>query len=741
MSKRTNENEEKNSVLVAVRDYQDKPLVDLACNLAGKEGSVCVVAGNPDVETQIWTWLKEYQENSEILLDIIIHHQQIAEYIILQENKKIEAKILVLGWSGKESKGRYILSRTLDSVLQNASNDIIIAKRNYTPSPQNILIPVAGGPNAIHAVKIAHQTNPQAKITLLYVASQYASAEINAGRERLEKIDNSFPPIKTTHKVVVANSPTEGILQEVSEEYDLLIIGASTERNVINRFIFGNIPKTIFNRSPIPTIILRRKIPFLRSARQKLWVRLFNFLPNVSISEQTRAYREIQKGIRHNIDYSFMLSLGALFAALGFLLDSPEIIVGAMMVSPLMASILGMSLNIVLGETRNFWRALMMMLQGVLLAIIMGVVIGLIAPNPQVTHEMLAFSQPSLLDLGIALIAGVTASYSISRSNVSSSFAGVAVAAALTPPLSNVGLTLVMGEFALTKGAGLLFTTNLIAIIAAGALVFILLGFRPKYKKTEKNITLQRGLFGTVVLLILVTIPLATFTYQSTIMNKLHNDVKEAITSGVAEINGAELDSWELEDNDLTDESLQINVILRGPSSIKHATARMLQENIANHLQHSVALTVSTIPSEKLRAFDPPTPTNTPTSTSTNQPTNTSTPTTTPTASKTPRPPTNTATLTPTNTPTITPSPTNTPWFLNVVDVNYWGLRVYYSPNGLEVARIEEGTSVIVLDGPVEIDGAVWYYITVDGQHLEGWVEGEYLAPISTPTPTLSPTP
>jgi len=720
--------EEKCPVLVAVRDKQDKTLVDLACDLArGKNGSACIVAGNPDAESQTWTWLRDYQETSEVPLDIIIHHRQIADRIILQENKNSNAEILVLGWSGKTPGGRYFLSSTLDSVLQNASNDILITQRNYSSPPQHILIPVAGGQNAIRAVEIAHQMNPQAQITLLYVASHHlGQVERNVGRERLSDIANGFPDIQTSARIVVANNPIQGILEEADEGYDLLIVGASAETNIVNRFIFGNIPKTILQRSPIPTIIIRRRIPFLRSARQKLWVSLFNFLPTVSAKEQTNAYRSIQKGIRHNVDYSLMLSLGALFAALGFLLDSPEIIVGAMMVSPLMAAILGISLNVVLGESRNFWRALTMMLRGVILAIIMGGVIGFIAPNPQVTHEMLAFSQPSLLDLGIALVAGTTAAYAISRTNVSSAFAGVAVAASLTPPLANIGLTLVMGQFDLAQGAGLLFTTNLIAIIAAGALVFIWLGYQPRSQNTQKTTTVQRGLLGMVILLLLVTIPLAVLTYQSTVETRLHEEVEKAVQAGVSELSGAELDKWELENSPLKEETLQISIILRGPSSIRHSTARSLQESIAEYLQRSVALTVSTIPSAELRAYIPPTPTNTPTPTSTNEPTHTPTPTFTNTPTLTPSP---TITSTPTSTPTITPTPTSTPWFLTVVNVNYLGLHVHYSPGGFVLGKIPKESIVIVLKSPVIVNEAEWYYVSFPKQYLEGWVEGKYLAP------------
>ncbi len=601
-------------VLVAAQNKRDAPLVDLACDLArGKNGIVHVVAVSESDEPKLLPWLRDYQENDDISLNIVLHHHQKADQIILQEAKESKAEILVLGWSKQTSGGRYILSRTLDSVIQNASTDVLIAQRAYPDTPYNILIPVAGGQNAIRAIDIAHQMSPTAKITLLSVAARHlGQAAKTVGRERLANIANNFPDIKTDTKVVVADNPIDGILQEAENGHDLLIIGASAEHNIVNRFIFGNIPKSILQRSPIPAIVARRRIPFFRSAQQKLWTRLFNFLPTVSAAEPASAYKSIQKGIRHNIDYSLMLALGAAFASLGFLLDSPEIIVGAMMVSPLMASILGMSLNIILGESRNFLRALIMMIRGVIIAISMGILIGFIAPNPQVTHEILAFSQPSLLDLGIALIAGTTAAYAISRSNVSSAFAGVAVAAALTPPLANVGLTFVMGEFDLAQGAALLFTTNLVAIIAAGALVFIWLGFHPRYQDAEKTITLRRGLVGVVILLVLVTIPLAILTYQSTLSTRLNQNIETAIKAAVSEISGAKLESWELQNSPSSDETLQIDLILRGPSLINYSTARSLQEDIAGNLQRVVALTVSTIPSAELRAFVPPTPTDTP---------------------------------------------------------------------------------------------------------------------------------
>jgi hypothetical protein len=66
---------------------------------------------------------------------------------------------------------------------------------------------------------------------------------------------------------------------------------------------------------------------------------------------------------------------------------------------------------------------------------------------------------------------------------------------------------------------------------------------------------------------------------------------------------------------------------------------------------------------------------------------------------------------------------------LTVTDVGGAGLRIRYAPNGLVLDRIAEGTSVVVLEGPVTVDDEAWYRVRVEAQRLEGWVSGEYLSP------------
>ena len=100
----------------------------------------------------------------------------------------------------------------------------------------------------------------------------------------------------------------------------------------------------------------------------------------------------------------------------------------------------------------------------------------------------------------------------MSRENVSAALPGVAIAVALVPPLCVVGYGLAITNFQISGGAFLLFITNVIAIILAAAIVFLLLGFRPlKFQ----DALFHRSILIFVVSLAIISIPLTYFLFES----------------------------------------------------------------------------------------------------------------------------------------------------------------------------------------------------------------------------------
>ena len=60
--------------------------------------------------------------------------------------------------------------------------------------------------------------------------------------------------------------------------------------------------------------------------------------------------------------------------------------------------------------------------------------------------EIEARGEPYLLDLCVAFLSGFVAAYAFANTKLASSIAGVAIAAALVPPLAVVGVALMIGR-------------------------------------------------------------------------------------------------------------------------------------------------------------------------------------------------------------------------------------------------------------------------------------------------------
>jgi uncharacterized hydrophobic protein (TIGR00271 family) len=203
-----------------------------------------------------------------------------------------------------------------------------------------------------------------------------------------------------------------------------------------------------------------------------------------------------------------MMGLAAIIATYGLLQGSAAVIIGAMLVAPLFTPILAGSLAIVQGDIRMLRLALEAALKGIALAIGLAVVLTALSPLRTLTSEIASRTSPNLFDLAVALASGAAGAYAVARKDVATALPGVAIAAALVPPLCVVGVGIAMGDPRVTGGATLLFTTNLIAITLAGSTTLLLLGFRPA-AGAEREARLRLGILTSLVLLTAITIPLA----------------------------------------------------------------------------------------------------------------------------------------------------------------------------------------------------------------------------------------
>lgn len=179
--------------------------------------------------------------------------------------------------------------------------------------------------------------------------------------------------------------------------------------------------------------------------------------------------------------FAVLMAISVGIAVFGLVSDSTAVVIGAMLVAPLLTPTLGLAAAVVMGWPRRVVRSVTMVAGGAGGAIAMAAAMAAVMPfdlDP-LPAEMLARTHPNLLDLGIAAGAGAAGTFAIVRRQAADAMSGAAVAVALVPPLSSVGVLLQQTEWDLAWGAFLLFVTNIAGVVLAGAVVFVAGGFVP----------------------------------------------------------------------------------------------------------------------------------------------------------------------------------------------------------------------------------------------------------------------
>ena len=179
---------------------------------------------------------------------------------------------------------------------------------------------------------------------------------------------------------------------------------------------------------------------------------------------------------RFSYSYAFMVTASAGIATIGLLLNSPAVIVGAMLISPLMGPITLSGLSVALASPRRAALGGGSLLAGIVLSLGVSIAIVQLSPLHNVTSEILARTRPNLFDLLVAIFAGLAGGYAVIRGR-GSAIVGVAIATALMPPLAAVGYGVATQTWHIAEGAGLMFITNMFAIGLAVAFMSTWYGF------------------------------------------------------------------------------------------------------------------------------------------------------------------------------------------------------------------------------------------------------------------------
>lgn len=254
---------------------------------------------------------------------------------------------------------------------------------------------------------------------------------------------------------------------------------------------------------------------------------LWSWVEHVDIGTQRRTvladqlYLERPEKAAKQAAWWTMLVLSVCIATLAVLQDSTAVVIGAMLVAPLMTPILGLAAALVSGWARRAVGSLLLIVGGTAAAVVIAYVIASWVPavvpfdtNSQISSRV----DPTLLDMLVAVAAGAAGAFATVDRRVASSIGGVAIAVALVPPLSVVGVALSEGRPGDAAGALLLFSTNFVSIVLAASVVFILAGLADprRLRRESRRVLLTLTPFVAAALVILIPLLLTTGGLLST---------------------------------------------------------------------------------------------------------------------------------------------------------------------------------------------------------------------------------
>ncbi|SMC09717.1 TIGR00341 family protein [Nitratiruptor tergarcus] len=209
----------------------------------------------------------------------------------------------------------------------------------------------------------------------------------------------------------------------------------------------------------------KRTLPFLPIAPEEAFADLF---------------KKIKDNAKISIEYTVLLLISVLMATFGLFQNSSPTIIGAMILAPLMAPVISLAMGIIRFDETLVKNSFKTVFISTLLALLLALGFTNLFPIEHMTQQMAIRTNPTLLDLGVAILAGLAAAYGYANSKVGESLAGVAIAVALVPPLCVAGIGLGWENIDVFYKAFLLYLANIIGIVFAAGIMFYLLGYASK---------------------------------------------------------------------------------------------------------------------------------------------------------------------------------------------------------------------------------------------------------------------
>ncbi len=260
--------------------------------------------------------------------------------------------------------------------------------------------------------------------------------------------------------------------------------------------------------------------PISDKAKSSMEDKISHFFDRIDFLELENEEKEtvatqIKAQVKLDRLYWIEIFLSSVIATLWLLQNSVAVVIGAMLIAPLLRPINALSFSIAKGVKKWLETALKSLIGSIVFAILLWFLVTKLFGFDIETTEIIARSNPNVLDFFIAIFSAMVAVLSLRFSRLSESIAWVAMAASLMPPLAVVWIYLAFWNFYAAWSALMLFLANLFAIVLVATIFFWFYGFSPHDSKWFSAVIRRIGIISVLILLILAPLLMSFYSLKN----------------------------------------------------------------------------------------------------------------------------------------------------------------------------------------------------------------------------------
>ncbi|MDZ7786292.1 MAG: DUF389 domain-containing protein [Candidatus Saccharibacteria bacterium] len=186
-----------------------------------------------------------------------------------------------------------------------------------------------------------------------------------------------------------------------------------------------------------------------------------------------KKYATLVKKGRPGIYFFVMATSSAAIATMGFIMNSPSVIIGAMVISPLLYPVVLAGSALSQRQWHEFTKLIKLLGYGAVAVVTVSIALSLLIPFQYQSEIHGRLASSPLQYLVVAICSGIAGTFAYYWPRVSETITGVGISVALVPPFVMVGVAVGNGDVLLLSKSSLIVLLNVLGIMLGSMAAFV----------------------------------------------------------------------------------------------------------------------------------------------------------------------------------------------------------------------------------------------------------------------------